>query len=87
MLIFLVGALASLPALAGLPKQSAVIHDNTAFWRQRFDITPMILYPTPNGIRGIFGLPDQHRLRMIYRKALRTFKTKDQEKAHGTAAS
>jgi hypothetical protein len=70
---------AVLPMLQVSPAQSAVIQDNTAFWRQRFDITPMILYQTPNGVRGMFGLPDKQHLQMIYRNTLRICKMQDQK--------
>ena len=79
---------AVLPRLQVSPAQSAAIEDNTVFWRQRFDITPMILYPTPHGIRGMFALPDKHHLQIIYQDALRAYRAKNQEKnAHDTAAS
>ena len=58
-----------LPAFQIPPAQAAAIRGNTALWRRVFGVTPMILYPSATGMRGLFSLPDPQQLRMVFQAA------------------
>ncbi|HUX18145.1 MAG TPA: hypothetical protein VMV63_03035 [Acidithiobacillus sp.] len=55
-----------LPAFQIPPAQAAAIRGNTALWRRVFGVTPMILYPSATGMRGLFSLPNPQQLRMVF---------------------
>ena len=58
-----------LPAFQIPPAQAAAIRGNTALWRRVFGVTPMILYPSATGMRGLFSLPNPQQLRMVFQVA------------------